>query len=62
MLKGQPLTEEEVDNICMELKEKDVREMARLEDELAVYHKIYGPLPSHSGKGPTTNKEIAQNE
>jgi len=56
-MQGQPLTEEEIENINLELKAKDLRYMVMMEDQLNSYRRLYGPLPGRPGKIKTKNKE-----
>jgi len=67
MVKGVPLTEAEIDNICEKLRDEEwknfIKIIAEQEDELRKYRRKYGPLPGKTGKGKTTkNKEIQSNE
>jgi len=60
-IKGKALTEEEIDNICEKLQEEDLRNMCLMEDELAKYRRLFGPLPGKTVEGKTTNnKELTK--
>jgi len=63
MLKGEALTEAEVEKLCDKLKGRGLKYTVQLEDELTEYRRKYGPLPGKPGEGKIkNNKETAQNE
>jgi len=62
MLKGEALTETEVEKLCDKLKGRDLQYMVMMEEKLKAYHKIYGPLPGKTGAGKTTNNKETKDE